>query len=524
MRYLFTITALALCILAGCTRKTQTTNQDDGIIELVFLQMNDVYEIAPLTDGTGGLARVATLRKQLLAQNPNTFTVLSGDFISPSVIGTLKYEGKRIQGRQMVEVLNAVGVDWVVFGNHEFDDSYATLQARLDESKFTWLGANARLRVDTTQPPMQFFKNRNGQKEFCPDETTLVVKDADGTIIRLGLFGVLLDTGRKPWVQYGDWFEAAKTSYAKLKQQKSDVCVGLTHLVAADDIKLAGLLPNVPLLMGGHDHNNQRHVVGKSVVAKADANAKTVYIHTLRYDKRKKTSSLTSELRTIDASIPEDALTATTVNKWLTIMDGALSSSGFNAKSPVVQLDKPLDCTEAALRFQQTEAGIIINEAITAVARNKPECSFFNSGSVRIDDKLVGILNEIDIVRMLPFGGGLSEAEMKGSILQKTLEAHEKNVGNGGYLQLWSIHKINGAWCVNGKPIVAQQIYRVIMPDFLLTGSEQGMSFLKTNITDAKTGATDNPEIPNVLRPSGSSKSDLRLDIRRALIAYWRKE
>jgi 2',3'-cyclic-nucleotide 2'-phosphodiesterase (5'-nucleotidase family) len=524
MRYLLT-TLILLALSCGTNKKNTNSAQDDGMIEIVFLQMNDVYEIAPLSDGTGGLARVATLRKQLLAKNPNTYTILAGDFISPSVIGTLKHEGKRIQGRQMVETLNAVGIDWVVFGNHEFDyDDYNVLQARLDESRFTWLGANARLRLDTMPAATPFFKNKNGQKEICPDELSLLVKDADGTIVRLGLFGVLLDTGKKPWVQYGDWFAAAQNSYKKLKDQKADLCVGLTHLVADDDIKLAGLLPNVPLLMGGHDHNNQRHVVGKSVVAKADANAKTVYIHTLRYDKRKKTTNLTSELRTIDASIPEDALTAGTVSKWNQIMENALSSSGFNSKSPVVQLEKELDCTESTLRYKQAEAGTIINEAMVAVAKYKPECSMFNSGSVRIDDKLTGILTEIDIVRMLPFGGGLSEAEMKGSILTKTLEVHEQNMGRGGYLQLWSIHKINGAWCVNGKAIVPQQTYRVMLPDFLLTGSEQGMSFLKTKITDAKTGATDNPEIPIVRRPTGESKSDLRGDIRHALIAYWRKE
>ena len=53
------------------------------VVTATILQMNDVYEIMPLGgSGLGGLARVAALRKQLLAENPNTFTVLAGDVLS----------------------------------------------------------------------------------------------------------------------------------------------------------------------------------------------------------------------------------------------------------------------------------------------------------------------------------------------------------------------------------------------------------------------------------------------------------
>src|SRR3970282_1090139 len=93
--------------------------------EVVFIQLNDVYEIAPLEGGKyGGLARVASIIKEYKAKNPYTYIILSGDFISPSALGTSEYEGKRINGRQMVDVLNAIGLDFVTFGNHEFDYKY----------------------------------------------------------------------------------------------------------------------------------------------------------------------------------------------------------------------------------------------------------------------------------------------------------------------------------------------------------------------------------------------------------------
>jgi 2',3'-cyclic-nucleotide 2'-phosphodiesterase (5'-nucleotidase family) len=501
-----------------------TSGAEDGILEFQILQMNDVYEISPsASDNIGGLARVATLRKELIAKNPNTLTVLAGDFISPSVIGTLKFEGKRIRGKQMIETLNTLGLDMVVFGNHEFDyDDLADLQARLDESNFTWLAGNARLKGTTwTQ---QFFKNKpGGGTDICPDNKVISFKDADGTMINIGLFGVLVNNGKKPWVEYSDWAEAAKKNFAELKP-KCDVVLALTHLSIEEDKALAGMLPEVPLVLGGHDHDNMRVPVGPSVVTKADANAKTVYIHTIRYDKRKKTCTVKSELRKINSSIADEPATAAVVAKWEKIKNESLSSSGFNASAVVTKLDKPLDCREAVIRHSQAPVGIMITEAMLAVSRNKPECALLNSGSIRVDDVLSGTLVELDIVRMLPFGGGITEVEMKGSLLRKTLETGLTNKGNGGFLQILRLRKeeSSGKWFVGTNVLEDNKLYRVALPDFLLSGNESNMGFLKSSL--GADGKSDNPDIPKIMKPDAKDKSDLRNDIRLALIRYLRGE
>jgi 5''-nucleotidase/2'',3''-cyclic phosphodiesterase and related esterases len=520
MPFLWLAIALFSC---DTPRKTAPTTGDNGVIEFQVLQMNDVYEISPLaSDNLGGLARVAQIRKELLAKNPNTFTVLAGDFISPSVLGTLRYEGKRIRGRHMVEVLNTLGLDWVVFGNHEFDyDDLADLQARLDESTFTWLAGNVRLKGDTwTQ---QFFKNKlGGGTEICPDNLTVEVKDADGTSIKLGLFGVLINTGRKPWAVYSDWEESARKSHAELRA-KCDVVLALTHLDKSDDQKLAAMFPDVPLVMGGHDHENMRIPVGPSVVTKADANAKTVYVHTIRYDKRKKSCSVKSELRRVDKTVADEPATAAVVAKWEKIMQESLTSSGFSATAVVTKLEAPLDCREGVVRNMQAPAGAMVNEAIMAVSRTKPECALFNSGSIRVDDVLSGTLVELDIVRMLPFGGGITEVEMSGALLRKTLDTGTSNKGNGGYLQLFNLKKDNsGQWLVGAAPLEEKRSYRVALTDFLLTGNEYNMAFLKASLDDS--GKSSNPDIPKIIKPDPKDKSDLRNDIRLAVIRHLRGE
>lgn len=491
---------------------------DDGKIEITILHLNDVYEISPSSaSGEGGMARVAALRKELLAKNPNTLTVLAGDFISPSVIGTLKYEGKRIRGKQMVETMNAVGVDYVVFGNHEFDYDLEDLQARMNESAFTWIGGNARMK-NADGSLTRFSKMRNNTPEESPDHVKLTFQDADGTTVNVGMLGVLINTGRKPWVTYTDWTAAAKQSYEQLKGE-TDFVLGLTHLNVADDKKLMEAIPQLPLVMGGHDHENMFFRINGNVLAKADANATSAYVHTIVYDKKSKRASVRSQLRRIDNTLGEEPNTAAVVAKWEKIKNESLATSGFDPNKKVTDLTTPLDCREASIRYQQAPVGRMIGQAMLAASKNKPVCALLNGGSIRVDDILRGTLYEIDIVRMLPFGGGIAEVEMKGSLLRKTLETGLGNAGSGGYLQ-WTNIAYDAAgknWTIAGNTLEDAKTYRVVLPEFLLTGNEQKMEFLRTSIN--ADGTTTNPDIPKGWKANPSDKTDLRNDIRLAVIA-----
>ncbi|MBK6805281.1 MAG: hypothetical protein IPG84_10690 [Betaproteobacteria bacterium] len=95
-------------------------------VTVTLVHLNDVYEVLPVEGGkSGGLARVATAIQQLKKTRSPLLTTLGGDYLSPSALGTAIVDGKPIAGRHMVDVLNATGVDWATFGNHEFDVSEA---------------------------------------------------------------------------------------------------------------------------------------------------------------------------------------------------------------------------------------------------------------------------------------------------------------------------------------------------------------------------------------------------------------
>src|SRR5690606_31026488 len=122
---------------------TAPTGETSKAVTVTLVHLNDVYEILPIEGGkVGGLARVATVIQRLRKANPALLTTLGGDYLSPSALGTARVDGQPLAGRQMVDVLNATGVDWATFGNHEFDVSEPAFRAHLTQAKFRFVSTN----------------------------------------------------------------------------------------------------------------------------------------------------------------------------------------------------------------------------------------------------------------------------------------------------------------------------------------------------------------------------------------------
>lgn len=488
-------TACVLLIsLAGCQSARTIT----------FLQINDVYEIAPLDNGNaGGLARVAYVNNQLKKENPEgTFFVLAGDFLSPSVIGTLKYEGERIKGRQMVDVLNQAGLDYATFGNHEFDyddDTPATLNQRIDESKFRWTAANVEQRVGNKMIPF---------KQAGTDVPTSVVLTSGK--VRVGLFGICIPVN-KDFVQITDPVDAARRAYDALAP-RTDAVVALTHLTIADDRRIAARVPGLALVMGGHEHDNTLVHEGKVPIAKADANAKTVYIHRLRFDRRHRFVGLDSELKTIDETVPEDSATAAAVTRWQGIADASFRAQGFDPNEIIYTATIPWDGREKTTRREHRNLTTLIAQSMFDAFPGS-DAAVFNGGSIRVDDMLEGPISQYDIVRIMPFGGGISQASITGDLLDKILEAGRLSRGKGAFLHHANIRYDDAAkiWSIGGQPLDKTQIYKVVLPDFLLTGKEFGMSFL-------------NPANPGIVSPIITpAEPDSRTDVRKVFVNFLKK-
>src|SRR4029450_2331001 len=93
--------ALALVLFIAVVLTVAAQEKSQCNIKVTLLQVNDVYQFAPVDQGkSGGLGRVLTLTKSIRQQNPNTLFLMAGDTISPSV------ESITYKGAQMIEAWN----------------------------------------------------------------------------------------------------------------------------------------------------------------------------------------------------------------------------------------------------------------------------------------------------------------------------------------------------------------------------------------------------------------------------------
>ncbi len=120
---------LALTVLSGVA----LASGDPAGEDIIILFTSDVHCGIREDIGYAGLAAyVADCREQ----TPYVALVDCGDSLQGDVIGTVS------QGAYIVDIMNQVGYDYAVLGNHEFDYGMEVLGRRLEEAEAVYLGAN----------------------------------------------------------------------------------------------------------------------------------------------------------------------------------------------------------------------------------------------------------------------------------------------------------------------------------------------------------------------------------------------
>src|ERR1044072_6285580 len=248
--------APALIIIFAAIVSLSAQQKPECTVRVTLLQVNDVYQFAPVDNGKrGGLARVLTLKKAVQKESPNTIFLLSGDTISPSV------ESITYKGAQMIDAWNILGLDYSTFGNHEFDFGRDVLQQRMKESKFKWIAANV---ID-----------KKTGKPFG-DAPAYVVREFDG--VKVGLFGLTLEetkTTSRPGtdVEFLNPCETAQKIVAELHAQGVKTVVALTHLSMSEDKEVARCA-DVDVIIGGHEHTLLESPAGGAPIFKMTADAR----------------------------------------------------------------------------------------------------------------------------------------------------------------------------------------------------------------------------------------------------------
>ena len=479
---------------------------------LTILQMNDVYELNAV-GGAGGFPKVKTYRDSLVKSEEYLMTVLAGDFFSPSALGVAQVKigdepEKPLHGRQIVDVMNHLGSkkeDFLVtFGNHEYDISEDSFYSRIGESQFTYISTN----VDAA-------KGHVWPSHVVPYYFKTI---GDKTIAFISL-SILVDSSL-PYIKQYSFKDSVKKIRAtvdgfKAEGKKYDILIGITHQSLADDSTLVSQIPELDLVMGGHEHENWK--INRSMnpkhpiyVCKADANAKTVFKHSFYWDKSKlKTEpnatpyarssqieglvTIKSELVAMDHNIQEDKGMAEITAKWTNLGFQAFIDKGLDPGRVMCHLTTYINAMDKVTRATVSAMGSFLTDAFLAAATpeytipNLPNyrqkfLSVANIGSVRIDDYLVmGDLYEYDALRILPFGGEIAIVELTGSKLLAMLDRARGKLGSGmwmGYnpneLQCpeagEDVPPLGCKWLLGNEQIVNDDsiIYTVVIPTYVI--------------------------------------------------------
>ena len=461
------------------------------LIRVTFLQINDVYELKARAGTPGGLARVAALRAKLEQENPgHTFTILAGDALSPSALGMVNVDGEKLAGRQMVASLRALGVDYATFGNHEFDITGDQLLARLRES-----GTHLAETTPGARSRLYWFSDNvlDGSDKPLPGVTSeliLQVLGKGGNTVRVGLIGVTTSMNDPTYANFRDPLETARTLARKWRTQRScDLILAVTHLTIEEDERLALSVPEINLILGGHEHEHiytYRQGLAHPPIAKADANVRTVYVHDLTFDTESRQLRILSRLEPILPTLPEDPGTAQVVSSWLDRGMAAFQAQyGYNPTEPIFETPHDLEGRDSLVRSTPTNLTKLVCGSMLHAAGTSADAVVLNSGTIRIDDVIpAGKVTYFDTHQILPYDNTIVAGQVRGDLLKKVLDRGATIPQDGGFLQTANITgSTQEGWSLKGAPIDSATFYNVVTTSNLLTGSHKKYADLELDRT-----------------------------------------
>lgn len=206
-----------------------------------------------------GLAKIATLIKQVRSEQKNVLLLDSGDTIQGTPLAYYFARKDTTKPNPTIAAMNAMGYEAMALGNHEFNFGLDVLWKAKGEAKFPWLAANVK----------QTYKS--GVKQFLP----YIIKNVGG--VRVGIVG-FVTPGVPRWeipANYkGYEFElivdAAKRVIPEVRK-KVDLVVVIAHSglerdpqsgeTYADQMQnenavgaLAEAVPDIDVILFGHSH------------------------------------------------------------------------------------------------------------------------------------------------------------------------------------------------------------------------------------------------------------------------------
>ena len=335
-------------------------------------------------------------------RSPFSLFLLAGDFISPSLASG------QFKGQQMIDALNAAGLDIATLGNHEFDFTLDVLKQRMKESRFAYTAANV--------------FDKQTSKPFNGVQPYIIRKFGD---VRIGIFGLLTtETASKAKsggdVRITDPIVAGKRIARLLRAQGADVIIALTHLEMCTDKRLAREA-GVDFIVGGHDHEFLQAMSGRVHISKMGSDARNlgrIDLHVGRgADGRFHLKTVDWWSLPIDETVSDDPEVAKVVagyeNRLAQIYPGLNDKIGDSLVE--------LEARAAAVRRTESNFGDLLADVYRQSV--SADLALVNSGGIRSDKTYgPGPITRRDILSILPNRNDIVKVLVTGEHLKRLLE------------------------------------------------------------------------------------------------------
>ena len=363
---------LAMTMTASAERK-----------ELHILSGNDMHAAIEC------IPRLGFIADSLRALYPDLLILSAGDNRSGDPLNDM-YE---IPAYPMVVLMNQVGFDATVLGNHEFDSAQDGLARLIDLSAFPTLGANV-------HPEPKWNMHLKPYTKFFRNGLNIGVIG----VVQLGSMGVPEShPARMTEISFTDPLETIK-QYEFLRKE-CDVVILLSHLGYDTDVAFSKELPWVDMIIGGHSHTQLNGgEMHNNVFITQNVNRLKQITHSTIVVEDGKVVSRTAENIAVRGEKNENKVVAELVR--------------YFSENPA--LLRVLATAETPFEVKE-ELGCLMVDAY--VAETGADLSYQNAGGVRYETHEAGGFTVADVLRLDPFQNDAVELHVTGKELTEMLKS-----------------------------------------------------------------------------------------------------
>ncbi len=217
----------------------------------------------------GGFARLAMaieqVRQEKQVQGEPVLLFNAGDFLGGAAFGWLAPHGYSPE----IKLLQEMGYDAVVIGNHEYDYGPDTLADYLLRAGYPGAHQETVVLAANTRAPED---HPLASRQLYLLDQVFELKNG----LKIGVFGLIgedainvtADTGE---LEFQDQSQVARDALSRLEEQGADVIVAVTHSGVDEDRELARDVPGIDIIVGGHCHTalDEPVMEGKTIIVQA---------------------------------------------------------------------------------------------------------------------------------------------------------------------------------------------------------------------------------------------------------------